>query len=80
MSILKEKNIEQTLEILKEFHDSVPDENLNPQARKKKERATKALEQLRQLLGRGTPGAATLTCTQQKPLLFSEIEGNYQGN
>lgn len=80
MNGLKEKNIKQSLEILKEFHDAVPDENLNPQARKKKTQAAKALEKLYQLLGLKAGIGIQDTCTQQKPLLFSEIEGDYQGN
>ena len=80
MSRLKEKNIKQALEILKEFHDAVPEENLKPQARKKKEQAVKALEQLHHLLGLKVGIETPKTCTQQKPLLFSEIEGAYKGN
>lgn len=80
MNQLREKNIKKLLEILKEFHDSVLDENLNHQGRKKKEQAAKALEQLHQLLGLKPRGEVQLTCTQQKPLYFSQIEGAYGGD
>jgi hypothetical protein len=77
MSRLKDENIKQILKTLKDFHRALSEEHLSDEVKEKKKQAVKAVKQLVKLLG-GEKGEKT--CTQQKPLLFSEIEGGYEGD
>ncbi len=81
MSRLKDENIKQILKTLKDFHRDLPEEHLSDEVKEKKKQAVKALKQLVKLLGLQTGGeVGPATCTQQKPLLFSEIGGGYEGD